>query len=111
MLALATNATSAVDALSDYKGLERFEEAPQDVISRRQSIYSGVKVQLRARAPKGFRVVKVAAHVAQEDCTSAEERYRALGNEFADRLAKEAALKTQSPTNAQLQQYHLQVGF
>ena len=110
-LALATHATSAVDALSDYKGLEHFEDAPQDVISRRQSIYSGVRVQIRARAPQGFRVVKVAAHVVQESCTSEVDRFRALGNDWADRLAKEAALETQSPTSEQLQQYHLQTAF
>ena len=74
-------------------------------------MYSGLKVQARARAPRGFRVVKVTGHVRAEDCETPEEAYHARGNDYADAVAKGAAMSTPSPTQDPLKQYHLQVGF
>ena len=110
-LALATRAEQAVEALVDYKGLENLQDASVDVISYRKNIYSGLKLQARARAPQGFKISKVKAHVNPDDCQDPVDKFRALGNDFADRLAKGAALNTQSPTREQMRVHQLQVDF
>ncbi len=111
VLALAMRAAHHVEALSNYKGLEGLEDAPSDVISYRKSIYSGLKLQARARAPKGFKVVKVQGHANVEACDTPADRFRAIGNDFADQIAKGAAMNTPSPTQAQMREHQLQVDF
>ncbi len=53
VLAGASEAEHAITLHSDYKGLEKLEEAPRDAISHRKAIYAGPKLQARARAPDG----------------------------------------------------------
>ncbi len=111
ILAGATEAEHSINLHSDYKGLEGLEEAPRDAISYRKSIYSGPKLLTRARAPSGFKVTKVKGHVNLEDCTTEEERFWAQGNQHADTVARSAAANTPSPTESQIRDWHLQVGF
>ncbi len=111
VLALATRAEQAVDALADYNGLENLQDAPEDVVSYRKSIYSGLKLQTRARAPKGFRVLKVQGHASPDDYEDPEDKFRAIGNDIADRIAKGAALSTPPPTREQMREYQLQADF
>ena len=110
-LALTTRATREIEALVDYQGLIGLLEASLDTISYRKNIYSGLKLQTRAKAPRGSTFSKVQAHVNPETCTDPMVYFRAIGNEHADKVAKEAARSTQSPTREQLLQYHLQCNF
>ncbi len=48
-------ATPAATAFSDYIGLEALEAQPLNTITYRKSIYAGVRLQMRARAPSGLR--------------------------------------------------------
>ena len=75
-LALATSASSPTVSMADYKGLAGLESAPQDSISYRKSIYSGLKLQIRGRAPAGSKFIKVPGHVSLEDCTTPDSRCR-----------------------------------
>ena len=99
-------------ALSDYRGVEALEQQPYDVITYRKAMYSGVRLQVRARAPQGFSIAKVKAHVCPDSCTDARERFLALGNEAADQVAKAAALAQQGgPTPGELQEWERQSAF
>ncbi len=98
-------------ALSDYKGLDQLQDrAPWDVYARQQ-IYAGVKLQILGRAPQGFRIIKVPAHVEVTSGMSQRARYLALGNDHADRNAKVAAEQQVRPTDAQLQDHAQQQKF
>ena len=109
VLAGATEAEAAIKLHSDYQGLDKLEEAPNDVISHRKAVYAGPKLLARARAPAGFAVKKVQGHVRLDTCTTDQERLEALGNAHADTVAKQAALSTQSPTEHQVRDWQCQI--
>ena len=67
-----------VTANSDYKGLEALEQQPLDTITYTKALYAGVRLQVRARAPRGFRISKVKAHVDPDSCADDRDRYLAL---------------------------------
>ena len=103
VLALACIASAPVVALSDYQGLEALEEKDMDIITYRKSMYGGVKLQIRGRAPAGFKVKKVKGHVDPLSCTSQEDARLALGNQTADEHARIAlSTQTQSPTMSEM---------
>ena len=105
-------ATPAATAFSDYQGLHALEEKPMHTITYRKSIYSGIRVQIKARAPPGFKICKVQAHVDPQACTDPRARYLALGNEAADRIAKGAAMEsTGGPTSAELESWEREAAF
>jgi hypothetical protein len=96
-LALATIAKAPACAASDYEGLAALEAQDADTVSYRKSIYAEVKLEIRGRAPTGFRVRKVRGHVNPETCTSRDEWRDAVGNQFADSHAR-TALSTLTPS-------------
>ncbi len=105
-------ATPAATAYSDYLGLDGLEGKPMHTITYRKSIYAGVRVQIKARAPEGFRICKVPAHIDPETCTEPRARFLALGNAAADRIAKGAALASAGgPTPAELEDWERQSAF
>ncbi len=98
-------------ALSDYKGLERLEDKAPWIVYARQQIYAGVKLQIRGRASKDFKIVKVKGHADLEAAQTERERYLAVGNDFADRNAKAAAAQLTQPTAQEIQEHQHQVAF
>ncbi len=98
-------------AFSDFQGVIGLEQLPMQQLGHRKVIYAEVRVQTRGRAGPRFKVVKVPAHVDPDTCSDPEERYRALGNQRADEIAKAAALSQPGPSSAELEEWHQEVAF
>ncbi len=96
---------------SDYKGLEHVEELQPHQLYARSQIYSGARQQLIGKMPAGFRVFKVQGHANVEAARTARERYEALGNDHADRVAKSAAARLPQPSPTELQAWYFQAEF
>ncbi len=111
MLAAATLSATVSEARSDYKGLEDLQNRALHAVSHRASLYAGVHRQIRGRAPPGFRVSKVKGHASLDDSMTAEDKFNAVGNDFADRTAKAAAARLPRPSDAELAEWQQQQSF
>ncbi len=107
LAAVTAPGAGVTQANSDYKGLEHVEQMPAYAVYDRSQIYAGVKLEICGRMPSGFRVVKVKVkgHANPEEASTARGRYEAVGNDFADRVAKAAANAQPQPSQRELQQW------
>ena len=82
---------------SDYKGLDRIETMPPECILHHRSLYAGLKRRIMALKPPRMQVEHCKAHVNPDLCTNRRDKFLALGNQHADRVAQQAA--AQPPPN------------
>ena len=68
-------------------------------------------MQILGRAPAGFRIVKVKGHADPDSAATSHERYLAMGNDHADRVARAAAADQPQPSPLELQEYDAQISF
>jgi hypothetical protein len=68
-------------------------------------------MQILGRAPAGFRIVKVKGHADPDAAATPHDRYLAIGNDHADRMARAAAENQPQPSQAELQDHEAQKAF
>jgi rubredoxin len=105
LAAAAAPGASVTQANSDYKGLEHVELLPSHVLYDRNQIYAGVKLEICGRKPSGFSAVKVKGHSDPEEASTARGRYEAIGNDFADKVARAAAEAQARASQEELRQW------
>ncbi len=110
-LAAATLTRTVDEARSDYKALEGIESQSLDRLLHRKSTYAGVRRLIRGRAPSQFKVTHVPGHVDPSTCTDAEERFNALGNDAADRVAKASLDRYSKPSDREFFEWNQEVSF
>ena len=96
---------------SDYKGLEHLERTPWEVALHPKALYSGIRRSIMALKPPTLEIHHCPGHVSLEECTSQRERFLAMGNDHADKVAQSAALATQSPSPMELQTWDFERAF
>ena len=64
-----------------------------------------------ARCPQVFQASKVKGYVDLDTCETDEDKFAAIGNDFADRVAKAAALRLPRPSTAEQEDWNQQQVF
>ncbi len=94
---------------SHFLALESIQDLPLDRISYPKSVYAGVKSRLLAKAPPRFSVVKVKGHEDPDSLEpGSEEWLDAVGNDHADRAAKQGAALHSLPSTSELSDHRTQ---
>jgi hypothetical protein len=105
VLAAATVSSSVKEARSDCQGVSGLQDKPLHVVSHRASMYAGVRRQILGKSSDNFKVSKVQAHVDINSSLTGEAKYNAIGNDFADRVAKAEAASLPRPSESELQEW------
>ncbi len=89
-------------ANSDYNNLSGVEALPDDVALHPEGMYSGVRRRIRGICSRAYRVQHCRGHVDVATCSNAEDAFKAIGNQHADRIAGAAAATTARPSQGEL---------
>jgi hypothetical protein len=111
VLAAGTISQSVKEARSDCLAVSGLQDKPMHVVSHRSSMYSGVHRQILGRSADEFKVSKVQAHMDIDAAPTDEARYDAIGNDFADRVAKAESASLPRPSDLELQEWSRQQAF
>lgn len=95
----------ATTVSSDYKNLAVVEALRDAVALHPKGMYSGVRRRIRGICSRAYEVKHCKGHVDVATCSDAEEAYKALGNQHADRIAGAAAAATAMPGKREIVQW------
>ncbi len=110
-LAAAALADLNTEAASDYKAIDGLMDATLRKVNSHRSPYAGVRRQIRGRAKAGFAISWCPGHVAEDTCESAEDLFKARGNDAADRVAKAEVALAPQPSQTGTEEYSKQTRF